>query len=186
MLVAITEFGSVWRHRFGKNGNDPLRFARGVYYNTTGVEIGGTIRQRPRIRGYARFHACAGFNAHHPGRMIGRVFDCAEPCIWKGDNKLLFQCILPKPEKPDRYLVVVRAALHGKLNIGYRDWRCPESWLLSFSECGDQQEAMLLLPANGWIETALGRFVLQPDAVRPWAARLVLSTTRQEAKSCAT
>ncbi len=185
MLVAITEFGSLWRHRFGKDANDPLRFARGVYYNTTGVEIAGAIRQRPRIRGYARFHACAGFDVHHPARMIGRVFDCAEPCIWNGDNKLLFQRILHRPERPDRFLVVLRPARTGKLTIGNSDWRCQESWLISFSECGDQQEAMLLLPANGWIQSALGRFVLQPDEVRPWVARLPLTTTRPEANPCA-
>jgi hypothetical protein len=49
MLVAVTDFGSVWRHRFGKDTGDPLRFARGVYYNTTGVEIDGAVRQRPMI-----------------------------------------------------------------------------------------------------------------------------------------
>lgn len=178
MLVAITDFGSVWRHRFGKDANDPLRFAHGTYYNTTGVEVDDRIRQRPRICGYARFHTCGGFDVHHPGRMIGRVFDCADPCVWNGDNKLLFQRVLPRPEKPDRFLVVVRPALTGKLTIGDSRWRCPESWLLSFSESGDQQEAMLLLPANGWIESQLGRFVLEAEATRPWLARLMLTATR--------
>ncbi|MGE5112920.1 MAG: hypothetical protein ACM3JB_18800 [Acidobacteriaceae bacterium] len=186
MLVAITDFGSVWRHRFNKDASDPLRFARGVYYNTTGVEIAGTIRQRPRIPGYARFHNCGGFDAHHPQQMINRVFECADPCVWNGDNKLLFHRILPRPERPDRFLVVLRPVLTAKLHIGNRGWRCQESWLLSFSECGDRQEAMLLLPAYGWIESELGRFVLQPAQAHPWIARLALTTTRQEASSCAT
>ena len=186
MLVAITDFGSLWRHRYGKDASDPLRFERGVYYNTTGVEIAGAIRQRPRIPGYARFHNCGGFDVHRPGRMIGRVFDCAEPCIWNGDNKLLFRRILPGPKRPDRFLVVLRPALTGKLNIGNSDWRCHESWLLSFSECGNEQEAMLLLPAHGWIESELGRLVLESDAIRPWIARLTLTTIRQEVSSCAT
>lgn len=185
MLVAITDFGSVWRHRFGKDANDALRFARGVYYNTTGVDVAGTIRQRPKIHGYARFHNCGGFDVHRPGRMIGRVFDCADPCIWNGDNKLLFKRILPRPERPDRFLVVLRPALTGKLTIGNSGWRCQESWLVSFSECGDQQEAMVLLPANGWIESELGRFVLEPDAARPWNARLALAL-RQGVRLCAT
>jgi hypothetical protein len=186
MLVAVTDFGSVWRHKVGKDVGDPLRFARGVYYNTTGVEIDGAIRQRPRIPGYARFHNVGGFDAHHPARMIGRVFECTDPCLWNGDNKLLFRRVLSRPERPDMFLVVVRPALTGKVTIGNIPWRCPESWLLSFSECCAQQEAMLLLPAHGWIESELGRFVLQPHITRPWIARLVLSTTRQEVTLCAT
>jgi len=186
MLVAITDFGSVWRQRFGKDASDPLRFARGVYYNTTGIEVAGTIRQRPRIPGYARFHNCGGFDAHRPQRMINRVFECADSCVWNGDNKLLFKRMLPQPEKPDRFLVVLRPTLAGKLIIRNSGWRCQESWLLSFSECGDQQEAMLLLPAFGWIESELGKFVLQPEQSHPWIARLALSTTRQEVSSCAT
>jgi hypothetical protein len=184
MLVAVTDFGSVWRRRFGKDADDPLRFARGVYYNTTGVEIDGAVRQRPRIPGYARFHSCGGFDAHRPGRMINRVFECADPCAWNGDNKLLFRRSLSWPQTPDSFLVVVRTALTGKVSIGNSAWRSPDSWLLSFSECGTQQEAMLLLPAYGWIESELGRFVLRPEMTRPWIARMAL--TKQEVTRCAT
>src|SRR5512146_3044558 len=114
MLVAVTDFGSVWRHRFGKDASDPLRFARGVYYNTTGVAVDGTTRQRPRISGYARFHNVGGFDAQRPQRMIHRVFECADPCVWNGDNKLLFKRILRCPQRPDSFLVVVRPGLTGK------------------------------------------------------------------------
>jgi hypothetical protein len=75
VLVAVTDFGSVWRRRFGKNPDDPRRFARGVYYNTTGIDIAGTIRQRPQIVGYARFNGCGGFNPNRPSQMIGRVLN---------------------------------------------------------------------------------------------------------------
>src|SRR6266508_1310985 len=108
MLVTVTDFGSVWRRRFHKNQDVPLRFAHGVYYNTTGVEIAGTMRQRPKITGYARFHACGGFDPHHASRMIGRVFECADPCVWQGDNKLLFKRTLRGPERPDGFLVIAR------------------------------------------------------------------------------
>jgi hypothetical protein len=180
MLVAITGFGSVWRRRFVKNQDDQQRFARGVYYNTTGLEIAGRIRQRPKITGYARFHACGGFDPHHVPRLIGRVFECSGPCVWKGDNKLLFRRALLAPEKPDGFLVVARPELTGYLPIGQPSWRSSDTWLISFSECGNQQEAMLLMAAYGWIQTALGRFVLEPDAGRPWTAGLVLASVRQE------
>lgn len=179
MLVSITGFGSIWRSHFGKDPNDPRRFAHGAYYNTTGVAVAGTIRQRPRITGYARFHACGGFDPNHLSRMIGRVFECAEPCIWLGANKLLFERALRRPEKPDSFLIVVRPEQTGRLTVGQAAWRSAETWLISFSECGAEQEAMLLIPAYAWLQTELGRFVLEPDASRPWLARLVLASVRQ-------
>ena len=176
VLVAVTDFGSVWRQRFGKNPDDPRRFARGVYYNTTGIDIAGTIRQRPQIVGYARFNGCGGFNPNRLSRMIGRVFACAEPSVWQGQNKLLFKRLLNPPEKPDGFLVVVRSPLVGKLTIGGTNWRSAEPWLISFSECGEQQEAMLLMPAYSWLQTEMGRFVLEPEKRRPWLARPVLAS----------
>ena len=180
MLVTVTAFGSVWRRRFHKNQDDPHRFAHGVYYNTTGIDIAGTIRQRPKITGYARFHACGGFDPHHPSRMIGRVFECADPCVWQGDNKLLFKRALRGPERPDGFLVIARPELTGRLTVGATSWRSADTWLIAFSECGSQQEAMLLMPAHSWIQTELGRFVLEPEASRPWMARLVLTSRQQE------
>ena len=177
MLVSVTGFGSLWRWRFDKNQDYLQRFAHGVYYNTTGVEIAGTFRQRPKLTGYARFHARGGFDPHHPSRMIGRVFECSEPCVWQGHNKLLFQRLLSAPEKPDRFFVASRNGIHGALRIGSQNWRSIETWLISFSECRDKQEALLLMPAHGWIETEWGRCVLQPSTQRPWAARLILTSS---------
>lgn len=180
MLVSVAGLGSLWRRRFERNLDDPHRFGRGVYYNTTGIEIGGTVRQRPKITGYARFHACGGFDPHHPSRAIGRVFECANPGVWKGDNKLLFRRVLPAPEKPDRFLVVVTAKLNGGLSVGINNWRSPDIWLIALSESADEQEAMLLMPASSWIRTSLGHFIVEPEIRRPWIARLVLVSPHQE------
>jgi hypothetical protein len=180
MLVSVAGFGSLWRRRIDKNQDDPHRFVRGVYYNTTGVDIADMMRQRPKITGYARFHTSGGFDPHHPSRMIGRVFECAEPCVWKGDNKLLFQRVLPVPERPDWFLVVVRSKLNGELSVGSNNWRSGDTWLIAFSEGGGQQEAMLLMPPCGWIRTSLGHMVLEPEVRGPWIARLVLVSAHQE------
>jgi hypothetical protein len=107
--------------------------------------------------------------------MINRVFECAEPSVWMGYNKLLFERMLPARERPDRFFVVVRPELTGTLAVGTAEWRSADTWLLSFSECAQQQEAILLMPAHGWIKGELGRFVLEPSGQRPWMARLVLS-----------
>ena len=180
MLVSVTAFGSIWRHRFPKGADDALSFARAVYYNTTGVAIDGRMRQRPKITGYARFDRCGGFNPNYPQRMIGRVFECAAPCVWQGNNKLLFRRLLPVPQAPDRYLVVARPEFTGVLTVGANGWRSADTWLLSFSECGRQQEAMLLMAEHSWFETELGRFTLEPDARHPWIARLRMSYRERE------
>ncbi len=180
MIVSVAGFGSLWRWRFDKNPGDSHRFARGVYYNTTGIDIAGAIRQRPKITGYARLHASGGFDPHHPSRAIGRVFECAEPCMWKGDNKLFFHHTLTVPEKPDRFLIVVKSKFNGMLNIGDNNWRSRDTWLIAFSESVQEQEAMLLMPACGWIRTSFGHFVLQPEIRRPWVARLAFAGLQQE------
>ena len=184
MLISVTSLGSLWRHRFSKDSTDPRRFIRGVYYNTTGVHVAGIIRQRPKIVGYARFHQCSGFDPQHFARTVGRVFDCAEPCVWQGDNKLVFQHLLRKSELPERFLVVTRPEQTGRLQIGNAGWRSPDTWLISLSECRGDQEAMFLMSSESWITTELGRFVLTLDRDRPWLARLVLTTTRTGVNAC--
>ena len=178
MLVAVTGFGSVWRTRFGNNEHDMRRFARGAYLNTTGVLINGQVRQRPQIIGCTRFNGQSGFDPNHPSRMINRVFECGDPCVWLGQNKLLFKRMLTAPKKPDAFLVVVRPEMTGILNVGSANWRSADSWLVAFSECRDQQEALLLMPAYGWIRSESGRFVLEPVTGRPWIGRLVLACER--------
>jgi len=184
VLVSVISVGSLWRHRFSKDQKDQHRFAQGVYYNTTGVRVAGAIRQRPKIVGYARFHQCSGFDPHHPSRMVGRVFDCAEPCVREGANKLLFQHVLRKPDLPQGFLVVTRTEFTGRLQIGAAGWRSPDTWLISLSECRGDQEAMFLMSAESWIATELGRFVLTSNRDRPWLASLVLTTTRTGVNAC--
>jgi hypothetical protein len=175
VLVGVTAFGSVWRYRLGNQTSQCARVTQPVYYNTTGVVVNGVIRQRPRICGYARFDAIGGFDASHPSRMIGRVFECAGPSVWMGDNKLLFKRILKEGERPDHFLVVVRSTEMGQLAVGTEGWRSPDTWLLSLSECAKQQEAILLMPAGGWMQSDLGRLTLEVSQPQPLAVRLVLN-----------
>lgn len=176
MLVGVTGFGSVWRNRLGKQPQENRRSAQPVYYNTTGVVLRGNVRQRPKICGYARFDAVGGFDPNHISRMVNRVFDCAEPSLWKGCNKLLFRRVLKASERPDFFLVVARSDLTGQLAVGTEGWRSADTWLLSLSECVSQQEAMLLMEVGSWVRSSLGRFVLEPSESRAWVARLVLSS----------
>lgn len=172
MLVSITSFGSVWRRRSAKPIGDGDRFAQPVYYNTTGVVVKGSVHQRPQICGYARFDAIGGFNPNCPRRMIDRVFECAEPAVWMGCNKLLFRRLLGTVVRPDRFLVAATSELMGHVSVGTEGWKSPDAWLLSFSEGAGNQEVMLLMSAQGWIQSDLARLVLKPSKLRPWSSRL--------------
>ncbi len=174
MLVGVTGFGSVWRHRLREQMRQSGHFSRPVYYNTTGVAVNGTVRQRPQILGYARFDAVGGFDPIHLSRMIDGVFECAYPSVWMGYNKLLFRRILKQRERPDRFLVTARSSLIGSLAVGTEGWRSSDTLLLSLSACPNQQEAMLLMPIGGWIQSDIGRFMVECPEPRSWLARLVL------------
>jgi len=174
VLVAVTGFGSVWRRRHGRGaGSDVL--ARAAYYNTTGVPVNGVVRTRPKIAGHIRLNGSGGFNPNYPSRMINRVFDCAEPCLWQGQTKVLFKSVRPAPVRPDSFLVVVRAEQVGHLEVGAPGWKSDTSLLISFSENRDHQEAMLLMPAGSWLRTSLGQVVLTPSPAKPWVAELRLT-----------
>lgn len=154
--------------------SESSRVEPAVYYNTTGVVAKSGVRQRPQICGYARFDAIGGFNPNYPARMIDRVFECAEPSPWMGCNKLLFRRLLGRRARPDRFLVIARSELTGRLAVGTESWRSLDTWLLSFSECAGNQEVMLLMNVQDWIHSDIGRFVLKPSELRPWSARLTL------------
>ncbi len=174
MLVAITGFASVWRRRFGKDPDDPRRFVRAAYYNTTGVPVNGMIRTRPKIVGHARFNGVGGFNPNYPWRMINQVFECEDPCIWQGQNKVFFKRMLATPQRPQSFLVAVRPEHVGHLDLTRDTWKSDAGLLVSFSEWHDQQETMLLMPEYSWIRSDLGTFFLEPSLAQPWTAQLRL------------
>ena len=163
----------MWRTRFSKNEHDANRFAHGAYFNTTGVMVNGRVRQRPLILGYAKLNGAGGFDPNFPSRMINRVFECADRCVWNGENKVLFRRVLPHGEVPDLFLVVARPDVTGRLLVGTDGWRSDGTWLLAFSEDRQRQEAMLLMPAHAWIRSVLGTFVLETRST-PWIATLRL------------
>ena len=86
MLVTVTGFGSIWRWRLRETFNHQQRLSETAYHNTTGVRLSGSMRQRPQIVGYARFNGHGGFDPNHPFKMINRVFECADPCMWLGQT----------------------------------------------------------------------------------------------------
>jgi len=179
MRVGVLGFGSVWRRRLGKDPADPKRFVRAAYFNTTGVMVKGSLRTRPRIIGHVRFNGAGGFNPNFTGRMIGRVFECDEPCIWQGQNKIFFKAMLPSRVKPDRYLLALRAAEVGRVMVGLPGWSSEDVWVVALSEWEEEQETLLLMGVHGWLRTSVGRYTLKPPDSPDWRARLGLSLTQE-------
>ena len=186
MLVGVTGFGSVWRRRIRQDGSDRRRFAQASYFNTTGVMVNGRLVRHRKIAGHVRLDAVSGFNANYPNRAIGKVFECAEPCVWKGQNKVLFRRLLRTATKPDCFLVVTRSAEIGRLELTATDWKSDDSLLISFSEFNSEQEALLLIPDYGFVRTDLGTFFLEPLVRQPWTARLRIETGFGDGTSCVT
>ena len=174
MLISVLGFGSIWTRRAAEAVQSrPLDAA---YYNTTGVHVEGTLRNRPRVYGIARFNGNSGFRPDRAFEALGKVFECEAPCIWEGTLKVLFKVRLHRPAKPDAYLVTITAGQSGGINKDpSAAWLHPDAQVISFSECREQQEVMIVMPAFAWIRGGLGTFFLEPDLQRPWTARLVLS-----------
>jgi hypothetical protein len=175
MMISVLGFGSLWSKRISRVEGT----ADAAYYNTTGVVVDGRIRNRPCIYGVARFNGNSGFRPDWTERMISKVFDCEPPCIWNGHKKVLFKRLLTTPEPPDAYLVTFTAEQTGAIDTrGTSPWSHSEVQVISFSECRERQEVMLVMPAYAWIRGRLGTFFLEPRPPKPWLARLVLSPGR--------
>jgi hypothetical protein len=177
MLVGVTGFGSVWRRRVHRDATDPTRFARAAYFNTTGVMVNGRIVRHRKIAGHVRFNGAGGFDPNYPNRMVGRVFECDDPCVWNGQNKVFFRRLVASPLQPCSFLVVVKSWEFGRLHVGGEGWKSEETLLISLSEWRDQQEAMLLMPCRNWVRTDLGPLVLVRDEQVPWHAHLRFEVT---------
>ncbi len=165
MLISVLGFGSAWSRRRAD-----------AHYNTTGVVVNGKVRNRPLVYGVARFNGLSGFRPECTERMIFKVFECEPRCVWNGHNKVLFKRLLPKPERPDAYLVTLTEEQTGGVDAhSASPWSHADAQMISFSECGERQEVMLVMPPYTWIRAGLGTFFLEPQRGKPWQARLVLS-----------
>ena len=77
MLISVLGFGSIWTLRSTGVARAQKQFDTRelAYYNTTGVEVGGKLRNRPRVYGVARFNGNSGFRPECWHRMLYKVFD---------------------------------------------------------------------------------------------------------------
>ena len=128
------------------------------------------------IKPPADFKPGSGFRPDLMHKMLHKVFECEPPCMWNGHNKVLFKNLLEGPAKPDAYLVTMTYEQSGGIDKERNGtWLHNGAQLISFSECRDQQEVMVVMPPFSWLRGRLGTFLLEPDTRKPWEARLILS-----------
>jgi hypothetical protein len=168
MLVGIHSFGSLWTRRANRHdaqGN------RGVaFFNTTGILIAGTVRNHSCLYGHVRLNGCWGFRHENSDRMLNRVFECDNLAHRNGERRLFLRAPT-SGANPDRYLVAITSAIVGRMDRG-GPWRSSATEVISFSEAKNQQEAMLLIPAFGWVRGAAGTFCLVPERENPARSNL--------------
>ena len=175
MLVAVQSFGSIWTERGVSTDVDGANSARRrAFYNTTGVMAGRKLRSRSCVYGYVRVDECSGLDPGSAKRVIHRVYESEGVSVWSGRNKLFLRQLTTAGTRPDVYLFRI-----GSAEIGWIDrcgsWTCSGAQVVSFSEGNGQQEALLILPAFGWVRSERGTFCVDPPRDQPWMA--VLSCT---------
>ena len=169
MLVGIHSFGSLWTSRVNQDAKRERREV--VFFNTTGVLIGNTVRHRSCLYGHVRLNGCWGFRPENAHRMLNRVFESDDLAQWNGHGKLLLRAPASAAANPDRYLVSITSGI-----VGWMDrrgaWRSGDTEIISFSESTGHQEALLLIPAFGWVHGALGTLCLLADRYNPGRSSL--------------
>jgi hypothetical protein len=121
--------------------------------------------------GYVRLDECSGFHPCFAERFLHRVCESEGMSVWNGRNKHFLRRLAPAGTRPDAYLFRI-----GSADLGWIDrrgaWKCDAAQVVSFSEGNGQQEALLLLPAFGWVRGERGTFCVDPLCDRPWMAGL--------------
>ena len=165
MLIAALGFGRIWSTRPARNGK------HAAHFNTTGVSASGKYRHRSCIYGYVRIDGCTGFHPECAHRWLSRVYESEPLAFWNGKRKLFLGQPVPTGTTPELYLTRISSEEMEWIDR-HSPWICDDGEVVSFSEGNGQQEALVLLPAFGWIHTAAGLFHLHPDTCSPWTAAL--------------
>jgi hypothetical protein len=170
MRVAVQDFGSIWTTR-AAGRKEKSRGRHRAFYNTTGIMSGAKLQNRCCVYGYVRLDECSGFELACAKRVVHRVYETEGLSVWNGCNRLFLRSLTPKGTRPDMHLFRVHSNDVGWIHR-HIPWRCDVAQLISFSEGNQQQEVLILLPAFGWIRSALGTFCADPLQEQPWTAQL--------------
>jgi hypothetical protein len=166
MIVKVLEFGSSWWARFGRDPNDRYRFTKhAAYFNSSGLLCGSKMRRHWVISGLVRFNGVSDFNPSYRLRSVGRVFDCSDLNYACGGNRLLFRQKVDSRTVPDYYLVKTSSERFGVCDFHSENWKSVSARVIAASDMrnpsGQRQEALLLMPVDGWVRNAIGTWQLR-------------------------
>jgi hypothetical protein len=83
-----------------------------------------------------------------------------------------------KDAVPDWFLVTVNERMHGPISFASRAWISDGVQPISVSLRGQRYEAMVLMTSKDWIDTGLGRWIVEDDC-----RSLVLDVARKGGQS---
>lgn len=167
MRVRIVSLGSNWWSAHAKDVTDPFCLRRNAaWFNSVGLKYGNRLRLCWVYPGQVRFNQSAGFNPEFPNRSLGRSFECNEPNRMNGRMHLLVTRRLRQTEEADRYLVAFTEQMCGPVRFQKPHWKSDSVQLISVSLRRERYEAMVLMSADGWIESSVGHWTLSRDCSR--------------------
>lgn len=151
MIVETISVGSLWL----SSNRDPR-----TAWNTTGVPVNGRLDSRAKPFGLVRFPAREVHRLLASAGFSGARWMASAPSSFNGTRTIHLYRRAAKHAAPNWFLVAITEGLVGKLDEG--SWSPDVASLLSFSEYGGKQEALLLVRAFGWIRGTGGFAVLVP------------------------
>jgi len=166
MRVRVVSFGANWWAMHSRDTNDPFCFRRrAAWFNAAALKSGRRLRHCAIFPGQVRFNSKSGFDAEFPLRAIGKTFLCSEPRQFAGKTHLLFER-RSTDVAPDAYLVTLTFAEHGAIQFAEPGWKSAGVRPISISLRGEKYEAMLLFGSGDWVESDLGRWVVDQSGCR--------------------
>lgn len=174
MYVRVISFGTNWWSMRSSDIKDPLCFKRrAAYFNAAALLFGRRLRHSAIYPGQIRFNATSGYDPEFTKRAIGKTFFCSGPRHLEGRSHLLFA----RPASnatPEAYLATLNLLDHGSIQFDEPGWRSSGVRPISISLRAPRYEAMLLMGKQDWVETALGRWQIDPSN-----CRLLLSDNKE-------
>lgn len=173
MLVSILGFGSIWEQRIGKDSSDPFRYSRhAAFYNTTGIRIGDKYKYLWKLGGKIRFQGGSAFDSARTANNLNCVFECDEPEPRFTWMQMCCKRRLRKPEIPDWFLFRITSGETGWIDLKNWSAKSDDTFLLSYSAEPPEQELLILMRTDAWIEGQRARLIVEPLWDYPWRAQL--------------
>ena len=166
MYIRVVSFGTNWWTMNSRNTSDPFCFRRrAAWFNAAALMSGRRLHHSAIFPGQVRFNSKSGFDPEFPLRAIGKTFLCSGPRQFVGKMHLLFER-RAVGTVPDGYLVTLKSAEHGAIQFAKPGWKSAGVQPISISLRGEKYEAMLLFGSRDWVESDLGRWLVDQSGCR--------------------